>query len=114
MKKLFGENREVRFRPSFFPFTEPSVEVDVSCFKCGGEGCAVCKGTGWIEILGSGLVHPNVLKNCGYDSKKYSGFAFGLGPERIAMLKYGVSDIRNFYTNDLRFLSNFDRMDGEN
>ncbi len=114
MKHLFGEERELRFRPSFFPFTEPSVEVDVSCFKCGGEGCAICKGTGWIEILGSGLVHPNVLKNCGYDPKKYSGFAFGFGPERIAMLKYGISDIRSFYTNDLRFLNTFNRMDGEN
>lgn len=114
MRHLFGEKRELRFRPSFFPFTEPSVEVDVSCFKCGGEGCALCKGTGWIEVLGSGLVHPNVLRNCGYDPKKYSGFAFGFGPERIAMLKYGISDIRSFYTNDLRFLSDFSKKDGDN
>ena len=114
IKKIFGNDREVRFRPSFFPFTEPSVEVDVSCFKCGGEGCPLCKGTGWIEVLGSGLVHPNVLKNCGYDPKKYSGFAFGFGPERFAMLKYGISDIRSFYSNVLRFLNNFDRIDGDN
>lgn len=111
-KKLFGEDREVRFRPSFFPFTEPSLEVDVSCFKCGGSGCSICKGTGWIEILGSGMVHPNVLKGCGYDSEKYTGFAFGMGPERIAMLKYGIHDIRNFYINDLRFLEDFNRVEG--
>ena len=106
-KKLFGEDREIRMRPSFFPFTEPSVEVDVSCFKCGGKGCNICKKTGWIEILGSGMVHPNVLEMSGFDSKKYSGFAFGMGVERIAMLKYGVEDIRHFYTNDVRFLNNF-------
>lgn len=111
-RKLFGEEREIRFRPSFFPFTEPSLEVDVSCFKCGGTGCTVCKGTGWIEILGSGMVHPNVLRNCGYDPKKYTGFAFGIGPERVAMLKYGISDIRNFYTNDMRFLEDFNRVEG--
>lgn len=111
-KKLFGEDREVRFRPSFFPFTEPSLEVDVSCFKCGGSGCSICKGTGWIEILGSGMVHPNVLKGCGYDPEKYTGFAFGMGPERIAMLKYGIHDIRNFYINDLRFLEDFNRVEG--
>lgn len=111
-KKLFGEDREVRFRPSFFPFTEPSLEVDVSCFKCGGNGCSICKGTGWIEILGSGMVHPNVLKGCGYDPKKYTGFAFGMGPERIAMLKYGIQDIRHFYVNDLRFLEDFNRIEG--
>lgn len=111
-KKLFGEDREVRFRPSFFPFTEPSLEVDVSCFKCGGKGCSICKGTGWIEILGSGMVHPNVLKNCGYDPEKYTGFAFGIGPERVAMLKYGIQDIRHFYTNDLRFLEDFNRIEG--
>lgn len=111
-KKLFGEDREVRFRPSFFPFTEPSLEVDVSCFKCGGKGCSICKGTGWIEILGSGIVHPNVLKDCGYDPEKYTGFAFGIGPERVAMLKYGIHDIRNFYTDDLRFLNNFNRVEG--
>ncbi|MBC1553438.1 phenylalanine--tRNA ligase subunit alpha [Listeria booriae] len=106
-KKMFGEDREVRLRPSFFPFTEPSVEMDISCFKCGGEGCRVCKGTGWIEILGSGMVHPNVLEMSGIDSKKYSGFAFGMGPERVAMLKYAVDDIRNLYTNDLRFTKQF-------
>ncbi|MBC2323661.1 phenylalanine--tRNA ligase subunit alpha [Listeria booriae] len=106
-KKMFGEDRKVRLRPSFFPFTEPSVEMDISCFKCGGEGCRVCKGTGWIEILGSGMVHPNVLEMSGIDSKKYSGFAFGMGPERVAMLKYAVDDIRHLYTNDLRFTKQF-------
>ncbi|MDW6052815.1 phenylalanine--tRNA ligase subunit alpha [Bacillus paralicheniformis] len=106
-KKMFGEEREIRLRPSFFPFTEPSVEVDVSCFKCGGKGCSVCKQTGWIEILGAGMVHPNVLEMAGFDSKQYQGFAFGMGVERIAMLKYGIDDIRHFYTNDVRFLSQF-------
>ncbi|WP_028274460.1 phenylalanine--tRNA ligase subunit alpha [Atopococcus tabaci] len=106
-KKMFGEDREIRLRPSFFPFTEPSVEVDVSCFKCGGQGCNVCKQTGWIEILGAGVVHPNVLEMSGVDSDVYSGFAFGLGLERIAMLKYGVDDIRHFYQNDQRFLEQF-------
>lgn len=106
---MFGAEREIRLRPSFFPFTEPSVEVDVSCHKCGGSGCNVCKQTGWIEILGAGMVHPNVLEMAGYDSKKVSGFAFGIGAERIAMLKYGVDDIRHFYTNDNRFLSQFHR-----
>jgi phenylalanyl-tRNA synthetase alpha chain len=106
-KKLFGEDREIRLRPSFFPFTEPSVEMDISCKICGGQGCSVCKGTGWIEILGAGMVHPNVLEMAGYDSKKYTGFAFGMGPERIAMLKYGIDDIRHFYTNDIRFLKQF-------
>ncbi|UJF14641.1 phenylalanine--tRNA ligase subunit alpha [Jeotgalibaca sp. MA1X17-3] len=106
-KKLFGDDREIRLRPSYFPFTEPSVEVDVSCFKCGGTGCNVCKGTGWIEILGSGIVHPNVLEMSGIDSTKYSGFAFGMGPERVAMLKYGIDDIRHFYQNDIRFLNQF-------
>ncbi len=113
LKKLFGSQREIRFRPSFFPFTEPSLEVDISCFKCGGTGCSLCKETGWIEILGSGMVHPNVLRNCGYDPEKYTGFAFGLGPERIAMLKYGINDIRSFYTNDFRFLGEFKRKDGD-
>jgi phenylalanyl-tRNA synthetase alpha chain len=108
-KKMFGEDREIRLRPSFFPFTEPSVEVDVSCKMCGGKGCSVCKRTGWIEILGAGMVHPNVLEMAGFDSKKYTGFAFGMGPERIAMLKYGIDDIRHFYTNDLRFLDQFKR-----
>lgn len=108
-KKMFGDDREIRLRPSFFPFTEPSVEMDISCFKCGGDGCNVCKKTGWIEILGAGMVHPNVLEMAGYDSKRLTGFAFGMGPERIAMLKYGIEDIRHFYTNDVRFLSQFER-----
>lgn len=106
-KKLFGADREIRLRPSYFPFTEPSVEVDVSCFKCKGKGCNVCKHTGWIEILGAGMVHPNVLEMAGFDSSEYSGFAFGMGPDRIAMLKYGIEDIRHFYTNDVRFLDQF-------
>lgn len=106
-KKMFGEEREIRLRPSYFPFTEPSVEVDISCFKCGGKGCHVCKHTGWIEILGAGMVHPNVLEMSGIDSTVYSGFAFGLGPDRVAMLRYGVNDIRSFYQNDIRFLEQF-------
>ena len=110
-KKMFGEDREIIFRPSYFPFTEPSVEVDVSCHMCGGKGCNVCKQTGWIEILGAGMVHPNVLEMSGFDSSKCSGFAFGIGLERVAMLKYGIDDIRNFYTNDVRFLKNFNRFD---
>lgn len=108
-KKMFGEDRKVRFRASYFPFTEPSYEVDVSCFNCGQKGCSLCKGTGWIEILGSGMVHPNVLEACGFDHKKYTGFAFGVGIERVAMLKYGITDIRLLYANDYRFLKNFDR-----
>ncbi|APB31131.1 phenylalanine--tRNA ligase subunit alpha [Vagococcus teuberi] len=107
LKKLFGEDRNIRLRPSYFPFTEPSVEVDISCFKCGGKGCNVCKHTGWIEILGAGVVHPSVLEMSGVDSNEYSGFAFGLGPDRVAMLKYGVNDIRYFYQNDVRFLEQF-------
>src|SRR5690606_39102536 len=103
----FGENRSIRLRPSFFPFTEPSVEVDVSCFLCGGSGCNVCKHTGWIEMLGAGMVHPRVLEMAGFDSKKYTGFAFGIGVELIAMLKYGIDDIRQFYMNDQRFLKQF-------
>ena len=106
-KKLFGEKREIRLRPSYFPFTEPSVEVDVSCHNCNKKGCNVCKGTGWIEILGAGMVNDNVLEASGYDSKKYQGFAFGMGVERIAMLKYGLNDIRAFYTNDIRFNKQF-------
>lgn len=106
-KELFGQEREVRLRPSYFPFTEPSLEVDISCFKCGGQGCSICKGTGWIEILGSGMVHPNVLEAAGVDSSVYGGFAFGLGQDRIAMLKYGIEDIRSLYTNDVRFLNQF-------
>ncbi len=107
MQKMFGAQRKIRLRPSYFPFTEPSVEVDVSCFKCGGAGCNVCKHTGWIEILGAGMVHPNVLEMSGIDSSQYTGFAFGLGPDRIAMLRYGVNDIRNFYQNDVRFIEQF-------
>ena len=110
-RKMFGEKRVIRFRPSYFQFTEPSVEVDVSCHICGGKGCNVCKGTGWIEILGAGMVHPNVLEMAGYDSTKCSGFAFGAGLERIAMLKYGIDDIRHFYTNDQRFLKTFTRFE---
>ena len=108
-KKMFGETSKTRFRPSFYPFTEPSVEMDISCFNCGGDGCHICKGTGWITIGGAGVVHYNVLDNCGYDSNIYSGFAFGFGIERIAMLKYGITDIRTFYINDLRQNVNFDR-----
>lgn len=107
VKRMFGENREIRLRSSFFPFTEPSVEVDISCINCGGKGCNMCKGTGWIEILGGGMVHPNVLKMNGYDPDEYSGFAFGIGIERVAMLRYGVDDIRKFYTDDVRFLHQF-------
>ena len=110
-KKLFGNDRETRFRPSFYPFTEPSVEMDISCFNCGGSGCNICKGTGWITVGGAGIVHHNVLDNCGYDSNKWTGFAFGFGAERLAMLKYGITDIRTFYTNDLRIKDNFDRKD---
>ncbi|MEG0423688.1 MAG: phenylalanine--tRNA ligase subunit alpha [Erysipelotrichaceae bacterium] len=110
-KRMFGESRVIRFRPSYFQFTEPSVEVDVSCHICGGKGCNVCKGTGWIEILGAGMVHPNVLEMAGYDSSKCTGFAFGVGVERIAMLKYGIDDIRHFYTNDVRFLKTFTRFE---
>ena len=108
-RSMFGEKREVRMRSSYFPFTEPSVEVDISCFECGGKGCSLCKGTGWIEILGAGMVHPHVLEMCGFDTNVYQGFAFGIGVERVAMLKYGVDDIRRFYTNDLRFLKQFDK-----
>ena len=114
MKKMLGENTKLRFRPSYFPFTEPSYEVDVSCFKCGGKGCNLCKQTGWIEVLGSGMVHPNVLKMNGYDPEKYTGFAFGTGLDRLAMFKYGITDIRTLYTNDIRFLKQFDRKDEEN
>lgn len=107
VRELFGQNTQIRLRPSFFPFTEPSVEVDVTCAMCGGSGCRVCKQTGWLEILGAGMVHPNVLEKGGYDPEEYSGFAFGLGVERVAMLKYDIEDIRHFYTNDLRFLKQF-------
>ena len=106
-KKMLGEDRKIRLRPSFFPFTEPSVEVDVSCGLCGGKGCNVCKNTGWIEVLGAGMVNNNVLRMSGYNPDEIQGFAFGIGVERIAMLKYRIDDIRNFYTNDLRFLNQF-------
>ena len=114
MKKMLGQNTELRFRPSYFPFTEPSYEVDVTCFKCRGKGCNLCKQTGWIELLGSGIVHPNVLRMNGYDPDKYSGFAFGVGLDRLAMFKYGITDIRLLYQNDVRFLKQFDRKDEEN
>ena len=107
LQQMFSKDLAVRFRPSFFPFTEPSAEVDIACVICGGEGCRVCKKTGWIEILGAGLIDPEVMKMVGYDPDEYSGFAFGLGVERIAMLKYGINDIRLYYENDLRFLSQF-------
>lgn len=107
VKEMFGENTGIRFRPSFFPFTEPSAEMDISCLICGGKGCAVCKHTGWVEILGCGMVHPNVLENCHIDSQKYTGFAFGMGIERIAMLKYQIKDLRLFSENDIRFLEQF-------
>ena len=113
-KKLLGNNTQVRFRPSYFPFTEPSVEVDITCFKCGGKGCPLCKKIGWIEVLGAGIVHPNVLKLNGYDPEKYTGFAFGPGLDRFAMFKYQIPDIRLIYGNDLRFLTQFDRKDEEN
>jgi len=107
VRKMFDKDRQIRLRPSFFPFTEPSVEVDVSCGICGGKGCPTCKNTGWIEILGAGMVNDNVLRMSGYDPKEIQGFAFGIGVERITMLKYKIDDIRNFYTNDLRFLNQF-------
>ena len=111
VRKIIGANLDLRFRPSYFPFTEPSYEVDVTCFKCGGKGCNLCKQTGWIELLGSGIVHPNVLKMNGYDPEKYGGFAFGTGIDRLAMFRYGITDMRYLYTNDVRFLSQFDRKD---
>jgi phenylalanyl-tRNA synthetase alpha chain len=106
-KELFGAGTKIRFRPSFFPFTEPSAEVDISCFICGGKGCNVCKHSGWVEIGGSGMVHPNVLSNCGIDPEEYTGFAFGVGIERITMLKYQINDLRLFTENDVRFLKQF-------
>jgi len=109
IREMFSKDAKIRFRPSYFPFTEPSFEVDMTCHICGGKGCSTCKGTGWIEILGSGMVHPNVLEMAGIDSKKYTGFAFGVGMERVAMLKYGITDIRDLYTNDIRFLEGFRR-----
>ena len=113
VRKIIGANLDLRFRPSYFPFTEPSYEVDVTCFKCGGKGCNLCKQTGWIEVLGAGIVHPNVLKMNGYDPEKFGGFAFGTGIDRLAMFRYGITDMRYLYTNDVRFLSQFDRKDEE-
>ena len=110
-KKLFGDDCQTRFRPSYYQFTEPSVETDISCFVCKGKGCSLCKNTGWITVSGAGMVHPNVLRGCGYDPKEWSGFAFGFGAERLAMLKYGINDIRTFYQTDLRESEIFDRKD---
>lgn len=112
-KTLFGKDRETRFRPSYYPFTEPSVELDISCFNCHGKGCHICKGTTWITVGGAGMVHPNVLKNCGYDPEVFTGFAFGFGVERLAMLKYGIQDVRTFYQTDLRLKDTFHRKEGE-
>jgi phenylalanyl-tRNA synthetase alpha chain len=106
-KSVFGQDIKMRFRPHFFPFTEPSAEVDITCIICKGKGCSVCSRKGWLEILGSGMIHPNLFRNVGYDPRKYTGFAFGMGIERIAMLKYGIDDIRLFFENDLRFLKQF-------
>jgi phenylalanyl-tRNA synthetase alpha chain len=106
-RRLFGEQRQVRIRSSYFPFTEPSIEVDMDCIVCGGKGCSLCKRTGWLEIMGAGMVHPVVLKHGGYDPDQFTGFAFGMGPQRIAMLKYAIDDIRQFWANDLRFLQQF-------
>jgi phenylalanyl-tRNA synthetase alpha chain len=105
--EMFDRRTSIRFRPSFFPFTEPSAEVDILCVICRGDGCRVCSGSGWLEILGSGMVHPNVFRSVDYDTEQYTGFAFGMGVERIAMLKYGIDDIRRFFANDLRFLGQF-------
>ena len=107
-REIYGSDTKVKFRPSFFPFTEPSVEVDVSCSECGGKGCRVCKGSGWIEILGAGMVHPRVLERCGIDPEEYSGFAFGIGLDRLTTTRYKISDIRLLFENDIRFLSQFD------
>ena len=109
-KEMFGEKTQIRLRPSYFPFTEPSAEMDISCNICGGKGCNICKGTGWLEILGCGMVDPNVLESCGIDSKEYSGFALGMGVERMAMLKYQIRDLRLYFENDLRFLRQFDAL----
>ena len=112
-KKLFGNDCVTRFRPSYYQFTEPSVETDISCFNCHGKGCNICKNTGWITVAGAGIVHPNVLRNCGYDPEVWTGFAFGFGAERLAMLKYGINDIRTFYNTDLRESKVFDRKESE-
>lgn len=106
-KSFYGSNIKYRFRPSYFPFTEPSLEMDITCFLCSGKGCRICKHTGWLEVLGAGMVHPNVFRNCGYDPEKVSGFAFGMGVDRISLLRYGVDDIRTFFENDIRFLNQF-------
>jgi phenylalanyl-tRNA synthetase alpha chain len=106
-REIFGEKTQIRMRPSYFPFTEPSAEVDITCSLCGGSGCNVCKYSGWVEILGCGMVHPNVLQNCGIDPKEYTGYAFGMGVERITMLKYQIKDLRLFFENDIRFLNQF-------
>jgi phenylalanyl-tRNA synthetase alpha chain len=106
-RRLFGENVRTRFRPSYFPFTEPSGDLEVECFVCKGQGCAICKHSGWLEILGCGMVHPTVLENGGYDPREWSGFAAGMGPERVSILRYRVDDIRNFWANDMRFLEQF-------
>ena len=106
-RRVFGQERQVRFRSSFFPFTEPSIEVDMDCITCSGKGCSLCKRSGWLEILGAGMVHPVVLRNGGYDPERFSGFAFGMGPDRIAMLRHGIDSIREFWKNDLRFLRQF-------
>ena len=113
VRKIIGANLDLRFRPSYFPFTEPSYEVDVTCFKCGGKGCNLCKQTGWIELLGAGMVHPNVLKMNGYNPDEFGGFAFGTGIDRLAMFRYGITDMRYLYANDVRFLNQFDRKDEE-
>jgi phenylalanyl-tRNA synthetase alpha chain len=108
VKEFFGEDTKIRFRPSYFPFTEPSAEMDISCMICGGSGCKICKHSGWVEILGCGMVDPQVLENCGIDSKEYTGFAFGMGIERTTMLKYQIDDLRLFFESDLRFLKQFE------
>ena len=113
-KRLFGNDIEVRLKPSYYRFTEPSVELDISCFNCKGKGCAICKNSGYITVAGAGMVHPNVLRNCGYDPAVWSGFAFGFGAERLAMLKYGITDIRTFYMTDLRSSKTFDRKEDNN
>ena len=110
VKELLGEQQNIRLRPSYFPFTEPSVEVDASCTQCQGKGCNICKGTGWVEIAGAGLIHHAVLKNCGFNSQKFTGFAFAFGLERLLMIKYSIEDIRDFYLNDIRFLKQFNIM----
>ena len=113
LRLYFGASRPTRFRSSFFPFTEPSVETDISCFACHGKGCSICKNTGWITVSGAGMVHPNLLKNCNYDPIEWTGFAFGFGAERLEMLKYGINDIRTFYNTNLRELKTFDRKESD-